>query len=266
MNYLKIYISLIRKAQSEIRFKNRFKNNGLWEKHHIFPQSIYGKNNNIVLLSPKEHYIAHMLLWKTCKKRYGEYHYRTYKMFYAFNTMSWSGKNHKRLTSRDFDYHKKYRQLYMMGEGNPAKSTVNRKKISDSKIGKERLDMKGKSYFGSEKSSEEITIKMMKSKKNTIDKNMKLYGRAFESTNVRGPNKEKRRDETNKRSSNSYKDRLESYKELSHNDVLKWLYNKSLYNDKGKLNSNISRLLSIRGEKIDNYYYIEDGNWTLKKM
>lgn len=60
MNYLKIYEKLIKKA------KNRKKENGIYEKHHIIPKCMGGKNNkeNLVYLTPKEHYIAHLLLYK----------------------------------------------------------------------------------------------------------------------------------------------------------------------------------------------------------
>jgi hypothetical protein len=77
MNYLKIYCNLIRKAE------NRTPPEGYVEKHHIFPISIFGKNNRIVVLTAREHYIAHALLEKICIKRYGLTHNRTIKMVFA---------------------------------------------------------------------------------------------------------------------------------------------------------------------------------------
>jgi hypothetical protein len=74
MNYLKHYCNLIRKAE------NRVPPEGYTEKHHTFPVSIFGKNKRIVVLTAREHYIAHALLEKICIKRYGLEHYRTYKM------------------------------------------------------------------------------------------------------------------------------------------------------------------------------------------
>lgn len=35
-----------------------------YEKHHLFPKSIFGKNQTVVKLSLKEHYIAHYLLFR----------------------------------------------------------------------------------------------------------------------------------------------------------------------------------------------------------
>ena len=82
MNYLKVYCNLIRKAE------NRTPPEGYTEKHHTFPVSIFGKNNRIVILTAREHYIAHALLEKAFITRYGLHHYRTHKMIRAFWCMS----------------------------------------------------------------------------------------------------------------------------------------------------------------------------------
>lgn len=63
MNYEKIYKQLIERAQSESRQKGC----GVYfEQHHIVPKCIGGTNDkiNLVLLTPKEHFIAHKLLHK----------------------------------------------------------------------------------------------------------------------------------------------------------------------------------------------------------
>ena len=86
MNYLKLYCNLIRKAE------NRTPPEGYTEKHHTFPKSIFGKNNRIVVLTAREHYIAHALLEKICIKRYGMYNYKTQKMTLAHLIMN-SGEN-----------------------------------------------------------------------------------------------------------------------------------------------------------------------------
>jgi len=74
MNYLKVYCNLIRKAQQRQVVE------GYTEKHHIFPVSIFGKNDKIVVLTGREHYITHALLEKICRKRYGNDHIFTEKM------------------------------------------------------------------------------------------------------------------------------------------------------------------------------------------
>ena len=82
LNHLKAYISLCRKRQSDIL---PAKDN---HKHHIFPKSIYGNNNYLVILTTKEHFIAHRLLHKAFEKRYGVKHNKTIKMLYAIARFS----------------------------------------------------------------------------------------------------------------------------------------------------------------------------------
>ena len=74
MNYVNVYYSII---------KNRLDNpvEGYVERHHIVPKSEGGTDNddNIVALTAREHYIAHLLLAKI---------YDDYKMWHAVNLMS----------------------------------------------------------------------------------------------------------------------------------------------------------------------------------
>lgn len=62
MNYKKIHDDIINKARS----LNRSKKTGTYELHHIIMRSVGGTDDpdNLVLLTPKEHYIIHYLLWK----------------------------------------------------------------------------------------------------------------------------------------------------------------------------------------------------------
>jgi hypothetical protein len=66
-------------AKAKVRNKK-----AIYEKHHIMPKCLGGNNekSNIVKLTPKEHYIVHMLL---CKFTFG---YAKHKMLFAFNAMS----------------------------------------------------------------------------------------------------------------------------------------------------------------------------------
>ena len=89
MNYLKVYCNLIRKAD------NRIPPEGYTEKHHTFPVSIYGKNNRVVVLTAREHYIAHALLEKAFIKRYGLHHYKTKKMNFAHCMMKINPSNQR---------------------------------------------------------------------------------------------------------------------------------------------------------------------------
>jgi hypothetical protein len=123
MNYLKVYCNLIRKAE------NRTPPEGYTEKHHTFPKSIFGKNNRTVVLAAKEHYIAHLLLWKGCRKRYGEKNQKTIKMFYALWSMiNGNGKN-PRVTNSKF-----YAKIRMEISKNQIENIEWRKKVKEGVI------------------------------------------------------------------------------------------------------------------------------------
>jgi hypothetical protein len=64
MNYNKLYSRFI----ESIPLRSKQYNDGL-EKHHILPKSIGGKNDkkNLIVLTPREHFIAHRMLAKMFK-------------------------------------------------------------------------------------------------------------------------------------------------------------------------------------------------------
>jgi hypothetical protein len=64
------------------------------ERHHVFPKSIYGNNNYIVELTPREQYIAHALLYKALVKRYGSDDHRSIKMMCVFLCMHVKSPTH----------------------------------------------------------------------------------------------------------------------------------------------------------------------------
>lgn len=71
MNYEKIYYNIINKALRKEISGQRYKNkNNYFESHHIKPRSLGGSDNknNLVLLTPKEHYLCHWLLVKIYDK------------------------------------------------------------------------------------------------------------------------------------------------------------------------------------------------------
>jgi len=61
-----------------------------YERHHIIPKSMGGndKNDNLIYLTPREHFIAHWLLWRIHQNR--EMALAFYTFCYLFN-----GHNHK---------------------------------------------------------------------------------------------------------------------------------------------------------------------------
>lgn len=103
MNYIKIYYDIINKAK--LRGLNKKKLEGYFEKHHIIPacyfksRNIATYNENLVLLTAKEHFICHQLLWKNDKINSS--------LFLAFHKMTFSKGKTKRpvrvLTSKQFE-------------------------------------------------------------------------------------------------------------------------------------------------------------------
>lgn len=240
MNYIKIYINLMRKS------KKRELLTGYFERHHVFPVSIYGKNDNIVFLTAKEHYIAHYLLFKMCKKRYGIFHYRTKKMHFAFNQMTWCAKNQKRYTSKTFVYARMASSVYCTGKNNPAKTKESRAKISQSKLGKVRLDMIGKRYFGASEESIKNGIEIMRSKK--IGKSTN-----YPKTRKSSP----RSGDIAKKISESRLNTLKKYVTMTDEEFLFWIKRHKLYRKDGKKNSNITRAITARNELLEKYYESE---------
>lgn len=64
MNYQKIYDQLVEKAKA--RGLDKSKHEGYFEIHHILPRCLGGSDDkeNLVMFTGREHFIAHMLLWK----------------------------------------------------------------------------------------------------------------------------------------------------------------------------------------------------------
>jgi|LakMenEpi03Aug12_release.lakeMendotaPanAssembly.Ray.scaffolds.fasta_scaffold186816_3 hypothetical protein len=84
MNYKIIYEKLIHRG------KNRtFLDNEYFEKHHIIPRCMGGKDDpdNVVKLTPEEHYVAHLLLVKI---------YDNYSLVYAATMMTVTSDNQNR--------------------------------------------------------------------------------------------------------------------------------------------------------------------------
>lgn len=70
MNYKKLYKTFIMKCRKE----KRDINDPMMTVHHILPRSMGGSDDekNKVLLTPKEHYLAHRIFARTYKKNHPE--------------------------------------------------------------------------------------------------------------------------------------------------------------------------------------------------
>lgn len=113
MNYRGIYDRLIysRKAL------NRIPGSNIYENHHIIPSSLGGDNSldNLVLLTPREHYLAH---WMLCKIYTGS---DKSKMVYAFHCMSRNNPHQGRtFKARDYERCKLYISKFCTGENHPS--------------------------------------------------------------------------------------------------------------------------------------------------
>lgn len=94
--YCKIYYDLINSRQII-----NSDNTSYYEKHHIIPESLGGKNDkdNIVKLTPREHFLVHWLLTKMC---INPLHKR--KMNFALHKMMGISSHLKRHTWSKFYY------------------------------------------------------------------------------------------------------------------------------------------------------------------
>lgn len=100
MDYIKAYVNLMFKVKQEQRSLNSVV---YYEKHHMLPKSLFPefkdfKSNgwNMVLLTTREHFVAHRLLAK----------FFGIKMVYAIQRMcnAKNSKNIYQITSRTYDY------------------------------------------------------------------------------------------------------------------------------------------------------------------
>lgn len=131
MNYLSHYNCLIERAKNRANF-------GTYEKHHIFPKCLGGSDEieNIVKLTPREHFVAHQLLVKIYPNND--------KLIYALALMPGEGTDNykrnnrlhgwlrKKLSSNKSEEHKKKISISMSGK---KKTEEHKKKISESLIG-----------------------------------------------------------------------------------------------------------------------------------
>lgn len=84
MNYEKIYDALVEKAKP--RGLDKSQHEGYFEIHHIVPRCMGGtdEESNLIMLSCREHFIAHLLLWKIYPEVQG--------LLYAAFMMSYRGQ------------------------------------------------------------------------------------------------------------------------------------------------------------------------------
>jgi hypothetical protein len=107
--YTKWYFSLVNKG-------SKIKPNGYSEKHHIIPKSLGGSNSitNLIYLSARQHYIAHLLLVKMTKGL--EKRSMTHAM------IRFAGKNQRKgykISSKLYEIIRNEYSLSITGKNNP---------------------------------------------------------------------------------------------------------------------------------------------------
>jgi len=114
MDYSTIYDSLMSRARDRNWSHRRFHKRGVSppcyvEAHHVVPKSLGGADNdtNIVVLTAREHFVAHRLLTKItpCKQTWG-----------ALAAMALDRRSGRRVTSREFEVCRKAASLARRGK------------------------------------------------------------------------------------------------------------------------------------------------------
>lgn len=230
MNYLKIYCKLMRKAQ-----KRNLENQIYVERHHIFPISIFGDNKVTVTLTYKEHFLAHRLLAKIYKKRYGSNDIRTRQMQMAIHRMVYTtnipGVEH---SARDY--------------------VIARKCVIAAKRGKTRQDMIGKKYFGASDETIKIGIEKMRLKK---------LGQVAWNKGKKHEYNLPHNDEWNKRIAASRQKTAHKYLNMTEDELWDWIYKQQKYrtqknSNKKCVNPNVTRAMIIKKIPLSTYYDITD--------
>jgi len=199
MNYEKIYNNLMNDRLSQKPLRLKQKRSGFYfEGHHIIPKCKGGtgtssrpKNNpNIVLLTSREHFLAHWLLWRI---------YRDRQMALAFHKMMSNTKNTNRITSSK-GYAEAREAFRITNIGNTyGKGTV--RVISEEQKRNHSKIMKGL-MVGDLNPSKKLDVrekisKKLKGKKKSLEHIEKIRLRMKNKTKLKCPNCGKELDELN---------------------------------------------------------------------
>jgi hypothetical protein len=222
MNYLKLYCNLVKSAEN--RNWKRPSNNLYLEGHHIFPISIYGKNDRIVYLTAREHFLSHWLLYKICLKRYGIRNKKTFNMGSAFAMMCISNNLQEReCTSRQYE--------------------IARKCLSKIRTGKARIDMIGKRYFGADEETIQNAIEKTRQKKIGVKVNYPKNRKSSPCTKEKAD-----------KISDTRKKTKDKFINMSYEDFDLWISKQNLHRKDGARNSNVTRVLMWRNIPLEKYY------------
>ena len=155
MDYQKHYDLLINSRMNKTSFSEHL------ERHHIIPRCLGGTNakQNLVLLTAREHYIAHWLLWKAT---------RNPKLAWAFSAMSQTHKEQRRLTSRQFERSRTVKRTHTFETKQKISEANINKTVSVETREKISATSKGRQTRLGAKLSDETKLKISKGNKNKI--------------------------------------------------------------------------------------------------
>lgn len=203
LHYWNRYVNFINNIQNKGRRKLQYK-----ERHHIIPKCInkmlYTDKDNIIILTPREHYVAHKILSYCYKKGTNEYNRLVFALF-AMSKLKM--KYHKRsdikITSRDYEQLKiRYstaRKLYMKqhinddkysklkGKGQPSTNKgmiwitngINNKYIHKKDIIPEGWYKGCTQVKHKEEWKQSLKDSWKKNKENRVGKNHPMYGKGY---------------------------------------------------------------------------------------
>lgn len=232
MNYLKVYNQIIERSKKENRQKEKYK---YYEEHHILPKCKGGlDNDNLVLLTAREHFVCHWLLHLIYKN--------DYKIFLAFDMMcnvKSSNQNRYVPSSRIIEYCKIEKSKRMSGDNNIKYWKGKKRQLP--KLTQETKDKISKSLTGV-KHTEERIRKNSESHKGLIPWNKGLPMSEKQKTFLKNRIVT---EETRKKMSNSRKGKSPA--------------------NKGKISKKLLCKYCNREIPISNYYQWHDDKCKLKK-
>lgn len=166
MDYLKIYQNLIHSAKTHPKI-DQYK-----EKHHIIPKCLGGDNTkeNLIMLTAKQHYLAHWLLYKI---------YKTPKLAYAWHSMCRIGKGQESrlINARLFEYARKNHSIVLRNEQLGNKNHFYGRIHSEDT--KQQISNKNKGKIYKNKTQIEQWIESVAKKKKSIDHRAKISRPGF---------------------------------------------------------------------------------------
>ncbi len=240
------------KARSE----NRKKGEGVYyEAHHIIPKCLGGLGRerhwkthpNIILLTAKEHYLAHKLLWFIYPKNY-----KLWDAFWSISTMGRKGQERHKISMRIFENLRTEHAKRNSGDNSPSRRPGVAKKISKSLTG--LLIGKKNPFYGKKHNKSSLSILSEKAKLRLSEKEKNpMFGKTHKKESI-------------EKNINSQPNKNEAF--LFDMKTKKWIFENASTNEIGRYIDRISGKHSfVKGINFDEngffvfgdrYYYCEN--------